>query len=425
MSARNEDASEQALLGLCISGYAPNAYRDAAAILTREDFWRPAHALIWFALEKLHQTGAGVDAVVVERVLRESGKLATAGGGVYLAELVGRACPQVTLLEHAGAIAAAASLRRLAVAGQRIAQRAEDPDADPAELATWASAQLASAQNTGHGSELLTTSYEDWYAKARIDPPSIVPGLLGKGDRLVLTGGGGLGKSTLFAQIALCAAAGCPPLRYQHDDPFDPVKVSIFDFENADHRRKNKYWPIIAGLRNMGLDPRPNLRIDIRGGHPYDLLNRQNALRLLRTVEHDAPDLVYVGPVYKLHNDDPDKEIVVKKITGVLDGIREMGAALMTEAHPNKAAKHGGSMAPSGAALWEWWPEFGLGLRMDPDSDEQTRRCKLERWRIDRDESHWPMFVQASGDPALPWMEAPVVPGYLLSEDDPRYVSNY
>jgi hypothetical protein len=131
-----------------------------------------------------------------------------------------------------------------------------------------------------------------------------------------------------------------------------------------------------------------------------------------------APKLLYIGPVYKLHNDDPDKEIVVKKITAVLDRVREMGCALITEAHPNKASKHGGPMSPSGASLWEWWPEFGMGLRLDPDSDDVTRRCKLERWRIDRDESEWPLFVQASGDPALPWAEAEVIPGYLVGEAD-------
>jgi hypothetical protein len=39
----------------------------------------------------------------------------------------------------------------------------------------------------------------------------IVPGLLAKGERMVLTAGEGLGKSTLLRQFAVCAAAGLHP----------------------------------------------------------------------------------------------------------------------------------------------------------------------------------------------------------------------
>jgi hypothetical protein len=427
VSARHDEHAEQALLGLLIAGYGDQLrnYRAAAAVVTRADFWLPAHQSVWQALEALFASGAtGADPVVIERVMRKSGTLKGAGGAVYLAELVHRAGVEVTLLDHAHAIADAATLRRLAMAGQRIAQRAEEAATEPAELSTWATEQVAAARNEGAGVELLTRDARTWFDAAAEAPPAVIPGLLGQGDRLVLTGSGGLGKSTLLAQIALCAAAGLPPLRYQHDDPFDPVRVTIFDCENVDYKRKTRYYPIIRGLERLGLDPWPHLTIG-GTGNPFDLLNAQNAMSLLRSVEHDKPQLVYIGPVYKLHNDDPDKEIVVKKITGVLDAIREMGAALITEAHPNNQSQHGGPMRPSGSGLWTWWPEFGMGLRLDPDSDDITRRCKLERWRIDRDENAWPLYVQASGDAALPWMEAPVVPGYLVSEGDPGYASSF
>jgi replicative DNA helicase len=114
--------------------------------------------------------------------------------------------------------------------------------------------------------------------------------------------------------------------------------------------------------------------------------------------------LVYIGPVYKLHNDDPDKESVVKRITGVLDQVRAMGTAIITEAHHTKASKVGGSLEPSGSNLWTWWPEFGLGLRLDKDSDSIIRRCALEKWRIDRVSRQWPMFVEAGGK--WPWARA-------------------
>lgn len=419
MSARHDEDAEKAVLGNLISGYGDPArsFRIVAAIVTRDDWWVPAHEKIWRALEILHGKSVPVDVVVVERVLRQAGVSGQVGGAPYLADLVNRGCPGPSLPFHAEAISAAAVLRRLAAAGQRIMQRAEADDADPATLASWAAEELSTARDQAAGSQLLTRGFNDWFAATPDTPPPLVPGMLYEGDRLVLTGNGGLGKSTLLAQFALCSAAGLPPLHWQTADPFTPVKVSIYDYENPDHKRKTRYWPIIKGLENLGLEPRANLTIG-GTGNPFDVLNPQNAMNLLRTVERDQPQLVYIGPVYKLHNDDPDKEVVVKKITNVLDGIREMGAALITEAHPNKGAKAGGPLSPSGAALWEWWPEFGMGLRADPDTDEHVRRCKLERWRLDRDVNAWPLFVQASGDPALPWMESPIVPGYLVGEGE-------
>jgi hypothetical protein len=45
VSARHDEGAEQALLGLLIAGYGDQLrnYRAAAAVVTRADFWLPAH----------------------------------------------------------------------------------------------------------------------------------------------------------------------------------------------------------------------------------------------------------------------------------------------------------------------------------------------------------------------------------------------
>lgn len=411
MTAHNVDA-EQALLGTCMMLEAPDAFPTAAGLLTAADFYRPAHERIWQAIESLHTKGGWSDPVLVADELGKD--LARVGDKAYLAELYGRACPVVAIPHHARLIADAATMRRLETAGQRIAQRAGEGLTDAAELATWSAQQVAAARDERQGVDVLTTDWDTWIHATPEQRTMIIPDLLGEGDRFVLTGHGGLGKSTMLQQIAVCAAAGVPPFDWTSDDPFEPVRVSIIDCENANHLIRTRLWPMVNDCLKLGCDPRPNLFVG-GDGQPLDLLNPQNALSLLRTIERDKPGLVYIGPVYKLHNDDPDKESVVKRITDVLDSIRGMGAAIITEAHHTKEGRNGGSLAPSGSNLWTWWPEFGRGLRLVDEKNNMTRRCDLERWRIDRVPSQWPDEVEQSGQLGLRWARASMRESHLIT----------
>lgn len=398
--------SEQAVLGyaMCVElGRGP--YTEIAALLTDGDWYRDAHRIVWHAIDTVAKRGNVPDPVFVLGELQAMKQLDEAGGAVYLHTLLQHACPAVAAAGHAQAIADAATRRRLAAAGKRITQRAEESDADTTDLVAWSAEQVATARDERRGVEVLTSGWEEFIHSTPDEREMVIPGLLGVGDRLVLTGHGGLGKSTMLQQIAVCAAAGLPPFDWISDDPYDPAQVTILDFENPDHRVKTRLWPMVQECIQFGCDPRPNLHVG-GGGNPLNLLNPQNALSLLRTIEHDKPRLVYIGPVYKMHNDDPDKESVVKKITDVLDSIRAMGIAIITEAHHTKEGKKGGTLEPSGSNLWTWWPEFGLGLRLDPSPNNGTRRCLLERWRIDRELSQWPDEVEASGKLGLAWARA-------------------
>lgn len=791
MSIVNQIGSERALLGACLSTENPHAYVDVAALVSSGDWWNPAHEVVWGALTALHDAGTPADPILVLAELERRGTSRAAGGAVYLTELYQAACTAVAVEFHGRAVADAATVRRVETAGARIAQRAADPGVDPAELVQWAGEQVSAAADERAGVQVLTRTWDDWLHRIPEQRTMVIPGLLGEGDRIVLTGSGGLGKalaadtpintpkgwtdmgdlvvgdevfgpdgvatqviatsglifdrpcygvtfsdgaqivadaehlwltdtvksrssarahakrvgqplklrgsdqsakmihaqvqttreisqsvwaradgteanhsipacsplqfaaaelpippyvlgawlgdgtsasagftcadleitehiqaegipcrqldgyrwilsdgvrrgryqgnvtvhaklrelgvlgnkhippsymrasvgqrlallqglmdtdgtvsvqargatvcefsvmserlasdalelllglgikvsmraseaklngrtvgvryrlpfqtelpvfrltrkaekltplrtprairrhiiacdpvasvpvqciqvdredglfvagrqcitthnSTMLQQIAVCAAAGLPPFDWQTQDPFDPVRVTIMDCENPDHRLKSRLWPMVKALRDdYGLDPRPNLTLGGEG-NALDLLNPQTALSLLRTIEHDKPDLLYIGPVYKLHNDDPDKEAVVKRVTGVLDRIRALGVSVITEAHHTKAGgKAMSSLEPSGSNLWTWWPEFGLGLRLISDSDEIVRRCTLERWRIDREASAWPSDVESTGVPGLPWTRAAALPSEYAEGRTAGYVSRF
>lgn len=390
--------AEQAVLGSCMQSH--QAYSDAAEHIGEGDFYQPRHSLIWAAVGSLVSESVPADPVLLMGRLTELGMLDKIGGTPYLHTLYSRVATPLMATHYAVLVAEAATRRRIVQAGARMTQRAIEGDTDAVSLVEWAAEQVRAARDDRKGVDILSTGWDEFLHATPDDRRMIIPGMLGVGDRLVLTGSGGLGKTTLLHQIAVCAAAGIPPLDWHSRDTFTPVRVLMMDCENPDHRVRTRLWPLVKEARDAGCPIEDRLTL---GGHgnSLDLLNPQNALSLLRTVEHDKPDLLYIGPAYKLHNDDPDKEVVVKKITGVLDQVRELGVAVITEAHHTKGGKNGGSLEPSGSNLWTWWPEFGLGLRLDSDSDPYVRRCALERWRIDRDVNQWPEFVESGG--RWPW----------------------
>lgn len=386
-----------------------DAYRLARSVIGRDDFFADQHRLVWDAIGYWVELGASPDVTLVLDRVRELKQLSMVDG-VLLFELVKAAPITLQVPFHARIVADVSMRRRVVKAGQRMIQLAESPGRKADELVELGLEELRAARDSKVGVEVLTSTVDAFMHQVPDEADWVIPGLLARGDRLVLTGSEGLGKSTLLRQIAVCAAAGLDPLDWSHGEAYDPVRVTLIDCENADHQLKTALWPMIREAKAAGRPLEDRLTI---GGHgnPLNLLDSSSALSLLRTVEHDRPDLVYIGPVYKLHNDDPDKEVVINKLTRVLDQIRGTGAAVITEAHHTKAAKLGGGMEPSGSSVWKRWPEFGLGLRLIPDSDARTRLCSLERWRLDRVTSSWPEFVGAEAK--WPWHAQRSNPFYL------------
>jgi len=403
--------AEQAVLGSVL--ISPEALAAVDEVLVAEDFYQPRHQVIWDAVRKVAAEGVPVDALTVNDTLLKAGDLSRIGGTTYLHTLIEAVPVAASASYYAAIVLEKATLRRLVQGGTRIVQMAQDAATANTgitgtieDLVERARLELSLVEHPLTGDAAAFTVRADVFIQGEDEqePDWVVPGLFARQDRFMLTGSGGLGKTTLLRQIAVCAAAGIHPFDWC-DVP--PTRVMIIDCENSDDQNRQQLRPLLLQARMSGRPVEDRLTI---GGHgnPIDLLQPAEARALLKAVEHDKPDLVYVGPVYKLHQGDPDKEAVIKTVTGVLDRIRATGAALMMEAHPNKTSHTGGSMAPSGANLWSWWPEFGRGLRMDPDSDAIVRRCVLEPWRIDRVRRDWPDVVDAGG--RWPWARSRIAP---------------
>lgn len=388
----SDDQTEAAVLGAAlITTTALQAAVDAG--LEAHHFYRPRHQHIWTALTA---TGAA-DRILVVAWLRDHQLLDDAGGEATLLQLMADAPGTARAGEHAARIVHLAQLRRIIGAANDLTAAAWTDDTTGITRALERLGdQQALDQVDGLDVETLAVFCDheepayDW----------AITGLLEHGDRILLTGPEGGGKSTLIRQVAVQAAAGVHPFTLA---PIEPLTVLLLDLENSRRHVTRALRPLrVAAGRQADL----NLHVSV---HPEGLgINDPgDARRLEELIARVQPDLVCGGPVYKLVDGDPIEEGPAKQAALTLDRLRTThGFALLLETH--QPHESGGSKRPErpyGASLWKRWPEFGLHL---------ATAGALRHWRGARDERAWPSHLQRGG--AWPWTVADVPP-------DPRGVT--
>ena len=233
-------------------------------------------------------------------------------------------------------------------------------------------------------------------------PPTewIVPDLIGRGDRLILTGEEGVGKSQLLREIAVCASSGIHPFT---GEAAPTRKVLYLDLENPQTIMIKTFQSI---YRPLHVEGRPSMRV-ARFPDGLNLLATKDRLTLRQLVSDTRPDLLIGGPLYKMYleQDGKSAEYLARGVSACLDSLREeFGFALALEHHAPH--KHGGfanrDLRPIGSSLWLRWPEFGLGLAKADGYSPDNRIVKVVHWRGDRDMRPWPAFLQQGA--VLPWI---------------------
>lgn len=116
--------AERSVLGAML--LSREVIREITDAVQGQDFYRPAHELIFDAILDLDGRGEPADAVTVGAALLASGDLERAGGPAYLHELA-YACPTASAGAHyAGIVAGHAARRRLVQIAGSLRQRAEE-----------------------------------------------------------------------------------------------------------------------------------------------------------------------------------------------------------------------------------------------------------------------------------------------------------
>lgn len=221
----------------------------------------------------------------------------------------------------------------------------------------------------------------------------LVPGLLERRDRVIVTGAEGGGKSTLARQMSVQLAAGIHPFTLEE---IEPARVLLVDCENSRRHVRRQLRPLLISATQAGRELERDMLFPIVRPEGVNLLSNHDADQLVKHVELDEPALLVIGPSYKLAEGDPTAEETARRVVSVLDTIRErFSCAVLLEAHQPHEQNGQRPRRPYGASLWLRWPEFGLGL--SPDG-------ALRMWRGPREERDWPRLLQRGG--AWPWTPA-------------------
>ncbi len=113
------EAEQSVLGGMLLS---KDAIADVIEVLRGNDFYRPAHQLIYDAILDLYGRGEPADAVTVAAELSRAGTIARVGGHPYLHTLISGVPTAANAGYYAEIVAERSILRRLVEAGTRIVQ---------------------------------------------------------------------------------------------------------------------------------------------------------------------------------------------------------------------------------------------------------------------------------------------------------------
>ncbi len=247
------DAEAEAMV-LCAVMHDASAYQACAELIDREDFYKPAHRLIWDTVAGLVAAGTPPHPALVRTEIERAGRLHEVEGGQIIYRL-GSEYVSGTMAPHfAQQVADKARERRFDEHANRL-KFAIQEGASGVELgALVADFQQAEQlrEATGHGPAHLVSTLLDWGTFFATDFGSIqlLPGrLMAPGQQITVVGDGKAGKS-LFAQEWMWRMATGQP--FLGDKPQDPVRVLYLDAENGQEQVQERFLSFGAGPRNMG-----------------------------------------------------------------------------------------------------------------------------------------------------------------------------
>jgi replicative DNA helicase len=218
--------AEQSVLGGVMLD--PSAWDQIADIVTREDFYRADHRLIFTAIEQLTGRDQPPDALTVSEHLDRQGELAAAGGLAYLSQLVRDVPSAANVRAYAGIVRDRAMLRQLIEIGGAIAASVHEEEGrtveelvDLAEQRVFEIADHGKRRGRGFTPLSVLTSRAidriDLLYHSTEEITGVPTGFkkmdemtagMQRGDLIIIAGRPSMGKTTLAMNIAENAAIG-------------------------------------------------------------------------------------------------------------------------------------------------------------------------------------------------------------------------
>lgn len=238
----------------------------------------------------------------------------------------------------------------------------------------------------------------------------VIPDVLARGDRLLVTGFEGHGKSTFLRQMAVQVAAGIDPFS---EKDIEPRKVMVLDFENHPDQVLLSWQEMIGLARyHKGEDiiqPGMLTIFEEWDNDATDLLTDSGVAWLHERIHAYTPDLVVMGPLTNMAGRDLKDDEVVRKVKRAVNSARSIcGTAFVMEHHaPHKEpGAKARSVRPYGSSMFLKWPDFGYGFQPDEEKPGwyEWRKTRFPRVRTRKYPEWFRTGVPNTAE--WPWMPA-------------------
>lgn len=214
--------AEQSVLGAMM--LSKDAMADVIEVVRANDFYRPAHEMVFDTATKLYNSGDPVDALTVGSELQKAGNLARIGGAEYLHTLISIVPSAASAGYYARLVREQSILRKLVEAGTRIANMGYDADgAEVDEVVDSAQSEIFAVTERRNSEDFLPIGDVMERTLEEIDAASSRDGqMLGiptgfrqldeltggfqAGQMIVIAARPAIGKSTLGLDIARSAS---------------------------------------------------------------------------------------------------------------------------------------------------------------------------------------------------------------------------
>lgn len=381
---------EQLVIGACLLN--PSAIPFAHPEVSPEDFVDARMQIIYETILELHRNNEPVEPFIVYQRSVENGLK-----GINAAELhqwVEQVGSGYSVGHYAKIVREQSTRRRLVDLTYKFHMEINDQEIPAPDAIQRMLQGLEEVRDTTISSELLAKSLGEILATPETAEDWIIPNLLEAGDRMILTGYEGLGKTLWLRQLGITAAAGIHPITLDH--LAKPVKVLYVDVENSEKQWRRETYNIAATAAQHGLES-PNENIHVYCGRRMDLRKDRDLGLVHKLVDHHQPEILVIGPLYRLVPTGINNDEEAAPLIAALDTLSDRGLALLMEAHAPKGQNGERFLAPRGSAALMGWPEFGFGLAPNEDGS-----VKVSRWRGDRDQNRdWPDTLWKNGP--YPW----------------------
>lgn len=376
--------AERSLLGSLMLD--PASYEFTVDRVSGDDFSDQRLGAIFAGIERMIAAGEPVNAITVGAKFPEWQVRSL--DPVELHAWTGEVATAFRAGEFADVVRDQAIRRGLADVSRRFLEAAQDPAWHSPDAVSRAIEELERLRENATSRRFIAKRLGD-ILEGSDEYDWLIPGLLERRDRLVITGAEGAGKTTFVRQLAILSAAGLHPLK---EARIKPVRVLVVDAENTESQWRRAVRQMTIDAARKGTAD-PAREIHIMAGNRIDITRGTHLSEIHRLVDEHEPDMLLIGPLYRLvpkaiNNDDDAAPLIV-----ALDSLRDRGLALVMEAHAGHALGAGGErdLRPRGSSALLGWPEFGFGLRPTPEDPDMV---SVVRWRGDRDKRDWPRHLR-------------------------------